>query len=398
MFTDQNKGTKLFIYPLSMQLIPVVVLCIIQAVFGGDSGILQNSDNAARDYLKAIDELAKIPEGDLVLPGPNDPLPASNKCEQIVSRLGPALKYLHEGTTKKECDWETDLNRKGAAATFPHIPKTRELAANSLFRARFRWQSDKRGPAINDVRAAIILARRVGDEGKTGLVGLTERYKIEQTIIQVLRLWMTDPASARSLDGLFRVALQTEKNLPKIGLLLETETILPWSRRLVAASDLTPEELKWRDHYFGQTLAQQGESWILQKIDEAKVHYTEVGDLMDLPIDQFIPKLDQYLRKLDGAGNPFSQVGIVKCPGIPAAYLQSRNMRTQWTILQAASGIFQAGPEAIKKTSDPYGQGPLHYEATADGFTLSSALVIEKKPVELRFVGIVRIAQPPRAN
>ena len=130
-----------------------------------------------------------------------------------------------------------------------------------------------------------------------------------------------------------------------------------------------------------------------EKLDETKVHYTEVGDLLDLPIDQFIPKSRKYLRKLDGAGNPFSQMAIVECPGIAGAYLQSRNLRAQWTILQAASSIFQRGPGAVKKTTDPYGDGPLKYEASADGFTIRSALVIDGKPVVLRFTRIARNQQ-----
>jgi hypothetical protein len=235
------------------------------------------------------------------------------------------------------------------------------------------------------MRAVVVLARRVGDEGRTGLVGLTERYKIEQTVIDVLCQWMAGAESARSLDGLCRLALQPEGNLPKVGLLLERQTLLPWTRRLVTASDLTTEEQRWRDRFLGQLLAKYGAQWILKKADETEVHYTEVGELLDLPIDQFIPKFRQYLGRLDGAGNPFSQVAIVECPGIPGAYLQSRNLRAQWTILQAACMVLQRGPVAVKETSDPCGEGPLKYEPLPDGFTLHSALVIDGKPVELRF-------------
>ncbi|MCY2954474.1 MAG: hypothetical protein NTU53_21295 [Planctomycetota bacterium] len=322
--------------------------------------------------------------------GPNEPLPPNDRSEQIVSRLGPALKCLHDATAKQECDWENDLHRKGASAAFPHLAKSQDLARRAILRACYYWQAGKRDLAIGDVRAVAVLARRVGDEGKTGLVGLTERYKIEQTVVDVLRQWIADAESARSLDGLCQLALQPEGNLPKTGLLLERETILPWTRRLVTAADLTPEEQKWRDQFFGRFLAERGVPWILRKTDETKAHYTEVGELLDLPSDQFIPKFREYLRKLDGAGNPFSQVAIVECPGIPGAYLQSRNLRAQWTILQAASSIFQRGPGAVKEAADPYGDGPLKYEASADGFALRSALVIEGKPVALRFTRVAR--------
>jgi hypothetical protein len=343
------------------------------------------SGNAADDYRRAFEETARLPDADAALPKPSEPLPSNSKSEQIIARLGPALKCLHKATAKQECEWKNDLHRKGAAAEFPHLPKSQDLARRAIFRARYYWESGRTAQAIEDIRAVIVLARRVGDEGRTGLVGLTERYKIEQTVIDVLCHWITDAESARSRDGLCRLALRPEGNLPKVGLLLERQTLLPWTRRLVTASDLTTEEQRWRDRFLGQPLAKHGVQWILEKADETEVHYTEVGELLDLPIDQFIPKFRQYLSKLDGAGNPFSQVAIVECPGIPGAYLQSRNLRAQWTILQAALIVFQRGPVAVKEISDPYGEGPLKYKPLADGSTIRSALVIEGKPVELRF-------------
>jgi hypothetical protein len=366
-------------------IVALTVLWFCQSVPGADTIPSPKPGNAAADYRRAFEEVARLPETDAVLPGPNDPLPPRDKSEPIASRLESALKCLHEATAKKDCDWESDLYRKGAAATFPHIPMSRDLVGRALFRARCYWHSGKREQAIEDVRAVLVLAHRVGDEGKSGLLGLTERYKIEQSIVHVLRLWMTDAPSAKSLDGLFQLALPTEGNLPKVGLLRERETILPWTRRLVTASNLSPEEQQWRDQFFGKMIAEQGAPWILQKLDEAKVRYTEVGDLMDLPIDQFVPRFAQYIQKLNGSGNPFTQVAIVECPGIPGAYLQSRNLRAQWTILKAASGVFQLGPAAVKKFVDPYGDGPLQYQIAEKGFTIGSALVIDKKPVELSF-------------
>lgn len=379
--------------PRSWPVLAAAVLCVFQSAPGRGWASSQAAGNAAGDYRRAFEEIAKLPDVDAALPGPNEPLPTNGKTEQIVTRLGPALTCLYKATAKPKCDWENDLYRKGAAADFPHIPKSRDLARRAVFRARYSWQSGRRDQAIEDLRAVVVLARRVGDGGRTGLLGLTERYKIEQTVVDVLRPWLVDAETARSLDGLCRLALEPEGNLPKAGLLLERETILPWTRRLVTASNLTAEERKWRDEFLGQVLAKHGAPWILQKAGETQLHYTEVGELLDLPMDQFLPKFRQYLRKLDGAGNPFSQVAIVECPGIPGAYLQSRNLRAQWTILHAASMLFQRGPDAVKEIGDPYGEGPLKYEPSADGFTLRSALVIDKKPVGLRFTRVARSEQ-----
>lgn len=378
---------------LSRGIMAAAVLGLSQSTPGWGWESAPLSGNAADDYRRAFEEIARLPDADAALSKPSEPLPSDSKSEQIIARLGPALKWLHKATAKQECDWKNDLHRKGAAAEFPHLPKSQDLARRAIFRARYHWKSGRTAQAIGDIRAVVVLARRVGDEGKTGLVGLTERYKIEQTVIDVLCQWLGDAESARSLDSLYRLALKPEGNLPKVGLLLERQTLLPWTRRLVTASDLTTEEQRWRVRFLGQPLAKHGAQWILEKADETEVHYTEVGELLDLPIDQFIPKFRQYLGELDGAGNPFSQMAIVECPGIAGAYLQSRKLRAQWTILKAASIVFRRGPVAVKETSDPYGEGPLKYKPLADGFTIRSALVIDGKPVELRFTRAARSQQ-----
>ena len=375
------------LYQTSWGIVVAIILCVSQGVPTCDGVSSQEFDNAAHFYRRAFEEVDRLSDVDVALPEPNEPLPTDSRSAQIVSRLESALKCMHEATKKRVCDWENDLDRNGAAASFPHLANSRELVKRAIFRARYYWQFGRREQAIADLQAVIVLARRVGDEGRTGLVGLTERYKIEETVVGLLRKWAIDAESAQLQDGLCRLALQPEENLPKIALLLEREILLPWARRLITASDLSKEDQQWRDQFFGQHLTQRGAPWILRKLDEAEVHYTEVGDLLDLPIDQFITQFHRYLRKLDGAGNPISQIAIVECPGIPGAYLQSRKLHAQWTILQAASRVLQYGPDAVKKTIDPYGTGPLTYRTSADGFTIRSALVIDGNPIELSFAG-----------
>ena len=208
-------------------LIAVALLCASQNSPGWSWGASQDSSNAAHDYRRAFAEIARLPNTDPDSLGPRRLLLRNSTNEQLVAQLGPALERLHEATSKQHCDWENDLLRRGAAADFPHLPKSRDLAQRAIFRARYYWQSDKTHQAIKDARAVLVLARRVGDEGRTGLVGLTERYKIEQTVVDIFRQWVAEGESAQAVDGLCLLALQPEGNLPKVGLLLERETIPP---------------------------------------------------------------------------------------------------------------------------------------------------------------------------
>ena len=121
---------------LSWLILAAAALCVCRSALGSGCAPSQESGNAARDYRRAFEEIAKLSDADAVLPSPNEPLPLNGKAEQIVTRLGPAMKCLHEATAKPACDWETELERKGAAATFPHLAGSRDLARRAVLRAR----------------------------------------------------------------------------------------------------------------------------------------------------------------------------------------------------------------------------------------------------------------------
>lgn len=345
----------------------------------------QPPGNAAQSYRRAFAEIDLLPEAAAKIPEFGEPLLADDEFAHWDKQHEQVFYWLRQATEAGECDWRNDLQRKGAAAAFPHLAQARELARRAVFRARFNWHGKQSEQAIADVRCVIILARRIGDGGRTGLVGLTERYKMEQTVVDLVNSWLVDSDSAQRLEPLCRLALQPDGNLPKKGLLLEREMLVPWARRLVTKSDLTAEEQDWRRQFVGPFLAERGAPWILQQLDETESQYEQVGELLELPPAEFRPRFRDYLARLDGAGNPFSQMAIVECPGIPGAYWQSRKLRTEWTMLQTAAVVFQRGPEFVKETRDPYGEGAFVLSESQHGFSLQSALVLEGRPVTLEF-------------
>lgn len=341
--------------------------------------------NAAQSYRRAYAEVDELLEATGEIPESAEPLPTASEFAHWDKQHEQVFFWLRQATEAGECDWQNDLQRKGAAAVFPHLAQARELARRAIFRARFNWHGKQREQAIADLRCVIILARRIGDEGRTGLVGLIERYKMEQTVVDLVNNWLVDSDSAQRLDPLFRLALQPDLNLPKKGLLLEREMLVPWMRRLVRTSDLSAEQHEWRRQFVDPLSARRGVPWILQKLDETESQYEQVGELLELRPADFGPRFRDYLARLDGAGNPFSQTAIVECPGIPGTYWQSRKLRTEWTMLQTAAVVFQHGPEFAKKTRDPYGDGAFALSESPHGFTLRSELILEGTPVTLDF-------------
>ena len=54
-----------------------------------------------------------------------------------------------------------------------------------------------------------------------------------------------------------------------------------------------------------------------------------------------------------------------------AAASERRNL-TQRTLFRAAINVVQGGPEKVKETMDPFGDGPFEYRAFDGGFELKS--------------------------
>jgi len=93
----------------------------------------------------------------------------------------------------------------------------------------------------------------------------------------------------------------------------------------------------------------------------------KVGELAraaDRPVHSQVPPV---LRKLDGAGNPFSQVAIVECPGIPGRLPPVEEAACAMDDTQGGIGRRFSAGRRREGDPDPYGGGPLMYEPSQTG-------------------------------
>ncbi len=60
-----------------------------------------------------------------------------------------------------------------------------------------------------------------------------------------------------------------------------------------------------------------------------------------------------------------------------------RRADARLALLKAAIAVVQHGPDAMKETKDPFGDGPFEYKATDGGFELKSKLLFRDQPVTL---------------
>jgi hypothetical protein len=247
--------------------------------------------------------------------------------------------------------------------------------------------------AVKDLQTLKKFARHVGSDGKTGLVDVVLQFNIERVVVFTVCQWLVDSETAKILAELAREPSRPAGNLAKTGLLVETQAVLPWARRLIDGSHLTLNQRRQRDKkYFipgvirvGELIDRYTEKGLLKQIEQSHKHYSEAGRLLDLPIDEFQGKFDAYVGGLYNTGNVFSILGIAQCPGIIRAYYDSRELRVRWAMLEAAVDIHQYGFEALKQHTDPFGEGPFEYRSSDDGFELGSELIVNGAPVTMRF-------------
>jgi hypothetical protein len=86
-------------------------------------------------------------------------------------------------------------------------------------------------------------------------------------------------------------------------------------------------------------------------------------------------------KEANASESPFPKI---LAPAFIGQFNSSARVQVERAMFAAALDVLNQGPEAINKTSDPAGEGPFKFEATKEGFKLSSEMRDrQNKPVTL---------------
>jgi hypothetical protein len=107
--------------------------------------------------------------------------------------------------------------------------------------------------------------------------------------------------------------------------------------------------------------------------------YDELVRLYGLPAKEFDAEYPAYYKKA-AAANPAAGLLMPAMQNVAAA--ERRNL-TQRALFRAAINIVKGGPEKVKETMDPFGDGPFEYRAIEGGFELKSKFKFKGQPVTL---------------
>jgi hypothetical protein len=125
-------------------------------------------NNAALTYWRAFAIIPETAEEEAAIMRPDSEAAAKATPEQkqeLAGRWAAAVGLMREAAAIPQCDWGIDYEKDGPITLMPHISKERATAFGALFRARYLWGQGQRKEAADDLRALVIMARHVGNEG-----------------------------------------------------------------------------------------------------------------------------------------------------------------------------------------------------------------------------------------
>jgi hypothetical protein len=256
-----------------------------------------------------------------------------------VDRSEPALGMLRKAADCRKCDWALE-GKSATEALLPDLSEALLLMKLASVRARRNLERGQAKAAVDDLAAALTLARRVGAAGPLPCL-----------IVQNAGDAMMSEVAAGHLPKLNAAELT--------GLAERLETI-------PSGTDLAGAIRRERQHV---AKTHQGSPLLQSSLS----YYSQAAELADLPPDQMSAKLKAMQNPVAGVLNPSLEQLARSCA---TAHLKM-------VMLKAAVQVSLKGKVKVKDFPDPYTGKPLEHEQLKQGFQLKSSLKIAGKPVTL---------------
>ena len=272
-----------------------------------------------------------------------------------------SLRMLHHGASIRSCDWGADLRADGAETVLPHLAKARQLARLALVRARLSLERQDDEKALDDIIAAMTIARHVSRDGT--IVGIFVAYSIDRNAMQVLAAYL--PAiEAELVQRTMERRRSAPSMMPMQEKITQEELFLDWAIDKLQADDegqlldfcstLTTSEQQNEE----MRLAVGDRRQCLEYLGALRPLYAEMRTILTLPPEQFELKNAELTKRVQA-----NAVARFVTPNVAAMYKASNVFSCRDALLDAAVAIHADGPSALASHRDPFGDGPLEYVA-----------------------------------
>jgi hypothetical protein len=298
--------------------------------------------------------------------------------------------YLHRGAKLPRCDWSLD-DEDGPGLHMSHCPRSLNLARLALLHARQEFEQGHGKEGWEDLTDVLKLGRHVGVDPQ--LVVRWVGYRIETYAIEAAAPYLPElkpilpEAASAVLD-----TLPAGPTLPQM-ILEEKRTGLLWTIQELRKAEQQKEgswQGVWKSLVDPPWLESQNRDLVLiqsvktyeqaiKRLEDLLPFYDELARVIALPWREFdaqYPELVKNARARDLWG--FDRLN--EPDGIIASI---RRHETQLALFQAALTVVKGGPDQLKATRDPFGDGPFEFRTLDQGFELKSKLRFKGQPVML---------------
>jgi hypothetical protein len=342
--------------------------------------------NAALKYWQAFGLLPTLDKDQEKVVEDWSKVPLDAAARKVIDQSRNSVKYLRRGAKLDRCDWAPDYE-DGIGLLLPHLVKARTLARLAGLHARAEFEAGHAKAGWEDALAALRLGRHV--EADPIMINQLVGYHIEAVAID---------AAAPYLPGLKGLAADMAADLNRLPperspaevLRQEKDSFLGWMVREVRAAERRKAgswQEVWRALYAGETDAEtkaaaesvQSADEAVKRLEELLPVYDELAKLVALPWKEFDARYPEFTRKAKAA-NPLAAAIL---PAVDKVLANQRRAQARLAMFKAAVAVVRGGPDKVKESKDPFGDGPFGYRAVGDGFELSSKLTYQGKPVVL---------------
>lgn len=347
----------------------------------------RHSDNAAMQYWQAFAHLPALNDKQEKLLEEWKTVALEGDISKLLEASQASLLYLERASRCNTCAWDLHYE-DGPGLLMPHLAKCRSLGMLAAIQMRMDFEKGKKAEGIARFGQILKLSRHAGSEPI--LISILVGYMIENVAFDAIAPYLPSLDAAqlttlqKQMDGLpafaqMKTTIATEKEY-MCGWLLrkmdEAERTRPGSWRTAWVNILGPKPSAEDAHY--QKLSQINTYAEAKKLaDDLMPVYDQLQAAASLPFAEQARKLDSILAETR-ATNSF---GVILLPAIQRAQLKEHRQLARQRLFQAALRVVASGKEQLQNMNDPYGDGPFVYQGTANGFELSSKLVVENKPV-----------------
>lgn len=344
------------------------------------SGADRRVTNAALPYGQAFLALRRQPREFAKLDVDCLTMPLDARARDLATRGAYALREMRRGAALPRCDWAAPA-QWGVALSFSPGEGARALSGLACLRARLAFEEKRPAEALEDVLAALTLARHLSRDGT--LDSLWDSYQIERQMGETLALYLPG-LDARSLKdvktrldalppgGIAATATGYMMEAMLDWVVGETreakdkQSLLAFLTQLVPCSGGPPDGNRPQGEALLAACGGTAEG-VLAFAKKMRPAAASLVKKLELPPDQVEAEFEREEKKL--AVNPvFGSFG----PVLHKVRVRQAQAQIRRSLLVAAVAVQQGGREELQTHPDPVVGGPFVIVPVEGGFELRS--------------------------